>query len=138
LQTVGKNLKLYTVTVRRRPMYNVTFIANGGTAVVKQTVEEDSLAIEPTTTKTGYTFVEWDYDFTKPITKNTTVKASWTPNTDTPYKVEYYLENVDKNCYNLLVYHNRHKGTTNIAHTQILCLYFPKKVANICLDIATP
>ena len=86
----------YNVTIRRRPTYDVTFSANGGTAVEKQVVEEDSLATEPQApTKVGYTFTGWDYDFTQPITGNTKITASWVAIANTPYKVEYYLQNFD-------------------------------------------
>lgn len=101
LQTVGKDLKLYTVTVRRRPIYNVSFNSNGGTAVQSQQVEEDSFAAEPTTRRTGYTFARWTYDFSQAITKRTEIKAVWSANTDTKYKTEYYLQNLENDEYTL-------------------------------------
>ena len=73
----GKELGLYTVVIRRRPMYNVSFNVNGGTSVSSQTIEEDHFATEPTTERKGYTFDKWDYDFSKPIIKDTTITASW-------------------------------------------------------------
>lgn len=73
-----ENINLYTMTVRRRPIYTVSFNTNGGTTVDNQQVEEDSFAIEPTTVKTGYTFTGWNYDFTKPIINDTEIAASWT------------------------------------------------------------
>ncbi len=119
LQTVGRELKLYTVTVRRRPMYEVTFNGGGGTAVSSQTVEEDSFLVEPTTTRTGYTFAGWNYDFSKPITKNTTITASWTPNTNTPYKVEYYLQNLENDNYTKQETVNKTGTTDTIANAEI-------------------
>ena len=101
LQTVGKDLKLYTVTVRRRPIYNVSFNSNGGTAVQSQQVEEDSFAAEPTTRRTGYTFARWTYDFSQAITQDTEIKAVWSANTDTKYKTEYYLQNLENDEYTL-------------------------------------
>ena len=101
LQTVGKDLKLYTVTVRRRPIYTVSFDSNGGTAVQSQQVEEDSFAAEPTTQRTGYTFTRWNYDFSQAITKRTEIKAVWSANTDTKYRVEYYWENLENDEYTL-------------------------------------
>jgi len=92
LVTNGNEQKLYTATVRRRPMYTVSFNTNDGTAVASQTVEEGSLATEPTTTRAGYTFASWNYDFSQPVTSSVTVSASWNANTNTPYTVEYYLE----------------------------------------------
>ena len=100
-ETIGNSIKLYTVTVRRRPFYTVTFNTNNGTFVGNQTIEEDSFATEPTTTRTGYTFTGWDYDFAKPITKNTTITAGWSANTDTKYKVEYYQQNIENDDYTL-------------------------------------
>ena len=94
LVTNGNKQQLYTVTIRRLPMYTVTFNSNSGTPVDSQTVEEGSLATEPTTSRDGYTFASWNYDFTKPIMSNTEISASWAPNSGTAYKVEYYLESV--------------------------------------------
>ena len=111
-ETIGNNIKLYTVTVRRRPFYTVTFNTNNGTSVGNQTIEEDSFATEPTTTRTGYTFTGWDYDFTKPITKNTTIIAGWSANTDTKYKVEYYQQNIENDDYTLYEAFEL-KGTTD-------------------------
>ncbi len=94
-------INFYTVTVRRRPMYNVTFNANGGNSVASQTVEEDTILSSPSTVRQGYTFATWDYDFSKPITKNENITASWNANTNTPYKIEYYLQNLENNEYTL-------------------------------------
>ncbi|MBR2903196.1 MAG: InlB B-repeat-containing protein, partial [Clostridia bacterium] len=99
LEEVGNDVKLYTVTIRRRPKYTVTFNTAGGTSVSSQTVEEDDFATVPTTTKTGYIFTGWNYDFTQPITSNTTITASWTPDTGTKYTVEYYLQNLENDNY---------------------------------------
>ena len=77
LEEIGNDVKLYTVTIRRREMYTVSFNTAGGTSVSSQTVEEDDFATVPTTTKTGYTFTGWDYDFAQPITGNKTITASW-------------------------------------------------------------
>ncbi len=87
LEYVGGEVNaLYTVTVRRRPMYTVTFNTVGGTNVAAQTVEEDSFATVPTTERVGYTFAGWDRDLTLPITDNTEVKAQWT---GLPFVVTY-------------------------------------------------
>lgn len=70
-------LTLYTATVRRKPIYTVTFDTLGGTEVEAQQVEEDAFATAPTTEKNGCTFERWDWDFATPITENTTVTAVW-------------------------------------------------------------
>ncbi len=77
LESIGNEVKLYTVTIRRRPMYKVTFDVDGGTAVEQQVIEENCFATEPKTTRKGYTFVGWDYDFATPITANTKIVAKW-------------------------------------------------------------
>ena len=102
LQTVGKDLKLYTVTVRRRPIYTVSFNSNGGTAVQSQQVEEDRCTTAPAVpSKIGYTFMRRNFDFSQAITKRTEIKAVWTANTDTKYKTEYYLQNLENDAYTL-------------------------------------
>ena len=83
----------FTVTLRRRPKYSVYFNTDGGTPIQSQTVEESFLSSMPTeiTTKVGYTFDGWDFDFATPIMETTTIKSKWTANTDTAYKIEYYF-----------------------------------------------
>ena len=121
-ETVGNNIRLFTVTVRRRPIYTVSFNTNGGTTVASQQVEEGSFAIEPTTTKAGYTFTEWDYDFSQPITKMTVVTASWAANSDTKYKAEYYLQNLADDNYTLYETDNL-TGTTDTTATAEIKTY---------------
>ena len=67
--------------------YQVTFDLTGGTGdYPTQTVTEGDTATQPDTTPTrdGYTFTNWvteagtTYDFTTPITTNTTIYADWT------------------------------------------------------------
>ena len=101
LVTNGSAQKLYTVTIRRRPIYNIQFNVNGGSTVVSQRVEEGNLATAPETTRIGYSFASWDYDFSMPVNQPLTINASWTPNANTAYKVEYYRENLSKNGYDL-------------------------------------
>ena len=97
----GEGVSLYTVTVRRRPIYTVSFNANGGDSVAAMRAEEDSTINPPKTTRTGYSFAGWDYDFTQPIKGNLTTAAKWTSNTDTSYTVEYYLQNAGATGYDL-------------------------------------
>ncbi len=96
--------KVYEITIRRRPMYEVTFNVNGGTETQSQIIEESFMATEPETapTREGYTFDGWDFDFSSPITENTVIDAKWTANGDTPYRVEYYFENIDDDGYTLV------------------------------------
>ena len=122
LVTNGNDVASYTVTLRRRPLYAVSFNANGGTAVNSQTVEEDTIIPEPVTTRAGYTFISWSYDFTQPITEDTVITATWIVNTDTAYKVEYYLENIDDAEYSLYETSNL-QGTTDTTATAEIKTY---------------
>ncbi len=92
----------YKVNIYRNHLYKVEFKTTVGADVPTQYVEEGCLAQEPAMALAGYTFISWDYDFTTPITSNITVNANWKVHDDTPYKVEYYLENVDKNGYDII------------------------------------
>ena len=79
LVTSGNDMKLYTVTIRRRPMYTVSFDTGKGGSIASQTVEEGNVATEPTETPTlsGCTFSEWDYDFSTPVTDNIKISAKY-------------------------------------------------------------
>lgn len=94
-EQIGDEITLYTVTIRRKPIYTVTFNTLGGTCVSTQYVEEGYFATEPTTSRAGYTFDSWSYDFANPIMQDVAIYAKWNAHTNTPYQVEYYLQNVD-------------------------------------------
>ena len=69
--------------------HTVSFESNSETTIEPQTVESGKTATEPSKpTKTGYTFSAWyegenAFDFSTPITKDTTLTAKWTANTYT-------------------------------------------------------
>ena len=92
--------QLYTLKIRRKPMYDVVFDVAGGTSVNAQQVEEGGLAVAPETTREGYDFTAWNYDFTTPITENKTIVASWTVK---EYTITYHL-NGGQNADNPSVY----------------------------------
>lgn len=86
LVTNGNQQKLYTITIRRKPIYTVTFQTNTNKNCETQYIEEGNFATAPSATnlsKTGYTFKEWEYDFSIPITENKTINALWEANTYT-------------------------------------------------------
>ena len=98
----GEPQAVYEVTVRRRPIYMVNFGTNGGSYVANQNIEEDSFATEPQAPeKAGYSFNGWNYNFTRAITSDTYVYAKWIANTNTPYTVEYYWQNLEDDNYTL-------------------------------------
>ena len=79
----------------------VSFNANGGTFITGETIKEIETEkstiisqIDVEVERLGYTFLGWDYDFTTPVSNDIEIKAKWQAKTDTPYKVEYYLQNI--------------------------------------------
>lgn len=94
-----QTISSYTVNIYRNHLYTVSFNSNGGVSVPTQLIEEGQLANEPATTRPGYTFGSWNYNFSTPITSNITISANWNANINTPYKVKYFLQNIDLNGY---------------------------------------
>lgn len=75
------NVKQYTVLLRRRPIYIVSYKSDThGSIYSTEKVEEGYLANPPEITKTGYSLVSWSYDFSKPIEKNITAAAIYNSN----------------------------------------------------------
>ena len=81
--------------------YEVSFITEHGKTPTSQNVKYNGTATNPgTLTEEGYTFDGWyadenrtiEFDFTKPITSNTTVYAKWTAN---DYYVSFVTEHGD-------------------------------------------
>ena len=81
--------------------YEVSFVTEHGDAPTSQNVKYNGTATDPgTLTEEGYTFDGWytddtystEFDFTKPITSNTTVYAKWTAN---DYEVSFITEHGD-------------------------------------------
>ena len=80
--------QLYTLRIRRRPVFIVSFDTVGGTSIDDQIVEEDSSVQAPVTTKEGYRFDGWYYDENYSIaykvsdtfTSNATLYAKWNEN----------------------------------------------------------
>ena len=107
----------FMITIRRRPMYAVSFDADGYSEMQTQQIEENSFATEPAApSRTGYTFVRWNYDFTQPVTQDTEIQAIWAAKTDTKYKTEYYLQNFENDAYTLRETSNL-QGTTDTKAT---------------------
>ena len=103
--------------------YTVTFNSDGGTAVSKKTVEKGKTVAKPTApTKKGYDFVAWtldgkNYDFSKTVEKDITLKATWKaiPKEDV-YTVSY--ENFQMGSPQVIV--NVFKNGTKISATAVL------------------
>lgn len=78
--------------------YYVSFVTEHGDPPTSQNVKYNGTANDPgTLTEEGYTFIGWytddtydtEFDFTQPITGNTTVYAKWTAN---DYEVSFVTE----------------------------------------------
>lgn len=97
--------KTYTVRITREAVYKITF-KDGDTIVKEVTVSAGQKVAESAVTapvKQGYTFAGWkDFDFNTAPTSDMTVEAQWTANTDTPYVVQHYKQNADKDGYDLV------------------------------------
>lgn len=82
----GSNKTQYTVNVHRRLMLNVTYSFNNGSEKIVEAFEEDSKITTKEASKTGYTFIEWQYngeawDFANGvILDNMTLEATYTAN----------------------------------------------------------
>ena len=110
----------FVITIRRRPMYAVSFDADGYSEVQTQQVEENSFAAEPAApSRTGYTFVRWNYDFTQAVTQDTEIQAVWAAKTDTKYKTEYYLQNLENDAYTLRETSNLQGATDTAVNAEI-------------------
>ena len=89
----------YTPTTRT---YTVSFDENGGSTVEDVTVDYGTALSGYNTskvpTKQGYTFAGWTKEdgsaLPETVTGAITLKASWTANTDTAWKVEVYVEDL--------------------------------------------
>lgn len=90
VENSANDKKTYKLTIRRKPYYVVSFDTNGGNNIINQIVMEGDFADLVTPTREGYIFSSWDYDFTKPITSNITIKANWIAKN---LLVRYYANN---------------------------------------------
>ena len=111
----GEIVKTYTINIRRRPMYTVSFYTGNGSELQSVQVEEGFTTVAPESApdRLGYTFAGWDFDFSQKITQNTQISAQWTANTNTAYKVEYYLQDLESE-YNYSLHETENlTGTTD-------------------------
>ena len=95
-EMVGNNIvNTYVVEIYRKHLYTIIFDTKGAGDIEKQHVQEgDFITPVAEPSKNGYTFDGWDYDFTTPVTAHTKVTAQWTANTNIPYTIEYYIQNI--------------------------------------------
>ncbi len=95
----------YTASYTETPVsYTLTWALDGGqiTSTAGTYTESGSVAYgtaitAPSVDKTGYTFAGWTPAVATMPAANTTYTATWTANTDTPYTVEHYQQQLDGN-----------------------------------------
>ncbi len=99
----GEPKNVYQVTIRRKPIYNVSFDTANGASIESQQVEEDALATKPITnpTRLGYNFNGFDYDFTSPIVQDTIVTANWNA---IDYNIKYKVDDKEIATENPQIY----------------------------------
>ncbi len=93
-------------------LHVVTFQSNGGSRVSSQLVKMGEKVSPPSSpSRDGYSFSSWYFDselssqwnFSEDIVLgDTTIYAKWTANSDTPYLVEYYQQNIIGDDYSKL------------------------------------
>lgn len=88
-----------------RNKYTLTWDANGGEFGGDYTSGEvyyGAPVTEPLKMRMGYTFDSWSIDVPKTMpAKNLTIKAVWKANTDTPYIIEHYKEDLSGGTFTL-------------------------------------
>ena len=92
--TPNQRVKLYTLQIRRRPMYTLSFHSwNNSNKVMTMIAEENTFVIPPEPSNpcpfNGYYFAAWDYDFNQPIVGDQTIDPIILPN---EYQVIYYAD----------------------------------------------
>ena len=80
-----------------RNTYDITFDTNWGLAKSPVSAKyEETLDTTEDPEKEWYTFEEWEPTYPKSMPlRGARLMAKWTPNTDTEYTIEYYLQDID-------------------------------------------
>ncbi len=106
--TPGKTVNMYAVW--KLNTYSLQYVTGGGVNASgnpgEYTVLDTVILSEPT--RTGYTFAGWFTETGTPVaqipagtTGNLVLYAQWNANTNTPYAVEHYLQDLHKGTYTL-------------------------------------
>ena len=92
----GNDVYLWPVL---REGHSITFDSAGGSVVATEYADRGSVTTEPTApTKTGYTFAGWktedgsSFTFGSELPKSIRLTATWTPNANTSYQVNYWIQ----------------------------------------------
>ena len=91
---VTEDVTLYAVWKLNE--YKITFRTGGSSIPDIIAGYNTPVTLPPNPTRQGYTFASWDREFpTLMPAENLVFTAKWTPSTDTPYRVEHYLEDAE-------------------------------------------
>lgn len=112
----GEEMALHTITIRRRPLYCVTFDTKGGDAVPEQIVEENGFAEKAVTQRVGYDFDGWDFNFSSEIVRDTVIVAKWKP---IKYTITYDLN--DESLINKAVNNSSNPREYTIEDDIVFC-----------------
>ena len=112
--TIRENNTINLDVYYSRNTYNISSETNNEKAGSITTINHNPYFEEQVTltatTNPGYTWLGWyeeenivceSENFTFNVTTDVSYIAKWTPNSDTPYKVEYYLQNIENDHYSL-------------------------------------
>ena len=120
--TISGDGSLTLTVYYSRNQYTITFNSNGGSQVAPIEKDYEAEVAKPENpTLQGYTFDDWytdngeflhKYTFTTMPLNGATLYAKWTVNTNTPYTVEYYQQNIANDEYTLAETDDTKAGTT--------------------------
>ena len=92
----GQDVYLWPVV---KAGHSITFDSAGGSSVATEYVDTDDVTVAPSNpTRTGYTFAGWKtsdgaaFAFGSKLTQSIRLTASWTPNANTVYHVNYWVQ----------------------------------------------
>ena len=92
----GQDVYLWPVV---KAGHSITFDSAGGSSVATEYVDTDDVTVAPSNpTRTGYTFAGWKtsdgttFTFGSKLTQSIRLTASWTPNANTVYHVNYWIQ----------------------------------------------
>lgn len=92
----GQDVYLWPVV---KAGHSITFDSAGGSSVATEYVDTDDVTVAPSNpTRTGYTFAGWKtsdgtaFTFGSKLTQSIHLTASWTPNANTVYHVNYWIQ----------------------------------------------
>lgn len=98
----NQNVKMYTLKIRRKSIYDINFMVDD-IVFLSQQIEEDEYLTQPLQCpeKIGYDFIDWDFDFSSPISGDCRINAKFIL---TSYNISYYLNEGNNNSLNPNIY----------------------------------